>query len=39
MHSTSCAAFALHFLNQYCVAEEVLASLSGPLIDMLRHGR
>ena len=39
MNGTSCTAFALHFLNHYCVAEEVLTTLSGPLVNMLRHGR
>ena len=39
MHGTSGTAFALHFLNHYCVAEEVLTTLSGPLVNMLRHGR
>ena len=39
MHGTGGTAFALHFLNHYCVAEEVLTPLSGPLVNMLRHGR
>ena len=39
MNGTSSTAFALHFLNHYCVAEEVLTTLSGPLVNMLRHRR
>ena len=37
MNGTCGTSLGLHFLYVYCVAEEVLAALSGPFVHMLSH--
>ena len=37
MNGTSSTAFRLHFLNENSLAKEVLATLSGPLVNVLCH--
>ena len=39
VYGTGRTAFGLHFLYRHGIAEKVLATLCGPLVDVFRHGR